>query len=629
MLTIREPIQLKNKDIVRNGDGFSKALLDNYNKADADLSAEELLHLVTTPPEVVYAEGDNHNFFTSNISALNITEQRTQILNNLVNRILLNAEGHMTYQDRVYVSQYLTKLGITNQQTFMKSVREVLKEHTESIHKLSDMSERLEVLRESAPQIVSELSKRARESENSSTVEKERLYLHERIYDRLKTSRIYDTLWKFKENNSSREYISPGQLRLTEQHKISRYIELNRLQTRVLGTSVPMEFYHQDIYEQQISESLETLTEEEIKQTLTQATLLSLVEQVYETRDNYIDNHKHITIDAGDLYSIASNTIDRYVDNLYSPQVYHTTYNTEISNVASQVLEYLETQTEAAETAIPTEEQIYQDIRRIEQTNIESRNRYILAMQQLEQKLSEKKPEKPSLDRQRRESLEALENPVELMHRIETENTERIERETILRKEAIEQMSPTTRRYIELIDKYIVNPTPEDRAFMEHTDPFAQLTRDIAQVQMENAVVSQEQIDMSEETKTVLTEAIRHIKGEEEHLQTNISTDSFAKKINLVHKQTETVNEEEIVERIEEIRNMNRESSVKQNETVEETTLVNRNISSTQIVGENIDQRKIIDIVRTQMAGQMGEISDQVFRRLENRLANEKRRRGY
>jgi len=629
MLTIREPIKLKNRDIVTGSDGFSLSLLENYEKKDAALSGEELMHLVTTPPDILYSEGDNNSFFTSNLHIENITEQRVEILNNLINRIMLTADGHMSYQDRIYISGYLSKLGISNQQTFMKNVKAVLTEHQSSIEMLTTMQEKIEYITSVYPEVVSRLEKNAEGAVRTQDTETEKMYLHERIYDRLDTARIYDTLWKYKEINSHSERISAGELRIAEQHKNSRYMELNRIQTRILGTALPLEFYHQDVYEQQLIESLQSLTEEEITQNLTQASLLSIIEKVYESRDTYINEHKRVTIDAQDLFNTVENTLDRYVENIYSPQLHHTEYNTEISQVAGQVLNYLEEQSLPEEEIQETiEEPIRRELERIERTNVESQNRYILAMQQLEQRMSSEKPSIPSAASRRAESLEALVNPTELLHRYESEHTERIERESRIRTEALEQMSPITRRYVELIDRYIINPSPEDRALMEHTDPFASLTRDILSVERITPGSIEEKVEISDENINLVKETIKKVKGETEYIESRISTAMVSEKTSMVHKIQETINEEEILERIDEIRNMARETTRVVNET-EETRVIRNNKRTTEQVTENIDQNKLKEMVRTQVTGQMGELSEQVFRRLENKLANEKRRRGY
>jgi len=695
MLKIREPIKLKNTNIVTGSDSFALSLLENYEKRDVSLNAQELMHLITTSPDIIYSEGDNTNYFTSNLRIENITEQRIEILNNLINRIMLTANGKLSYRDRVYISGYLTKLGITNQQMFMKNVNEVLTEHRSSIEMLSSMQEKVDYISNVYPEVIKRLEENAKSKADASNKDTKELFLHERIFDRLGTERIYDTLWKYKEINSHSERISSGELLIAEQHKNSRYMELNRIQTRILGTALPLEFYHQDVYEQQLIESLQSLTEEEITQSLTQASLLSILEKVYESRDTYINEQKRVVLDVENLYSTVENTFDRYVENIYSPQLHNVVYNSEISQVATQVLNFLEQQyaldnknpenaeetkridaeriektnvenmfnryvenisspqfrgavynTEISQVATQaldfikeqsapeekepkiTEETIRRDVERIERTNIESKNRYILAMQQLEKRLNSEKTAMPSSAVRRQESLEALNDPTELLHRYETEHTERIERESRIRTEALEKMSPITRRYVELIDRYIINPSPEDRAIMEKTDPFASLTRDILSVERILPGNGDTVSEISDENINFVKETIKRVKGETEHVESKLSTNEMSRKTSMVHKIQETINEAEILERIEEIRNMTKETSSVVNEA-EETRVVKNNLRTTEQVTENIDQNKLKEMVRTQVTGQMGELSEQVFRRLENKLANEKRRRGY
>ena len=107
MLKLREPIKTKNRtDFVSDNSLFESRLLGNYNLMGNDLSSEELLHLVSTPPQIYIAEGGaTTTVGQSFVSTHN--EQNLDIINNVLNRIMVSAKGELTYQDRAYITDVL------------------------------------------------------------------------------------------------------------------------------------------------------------------------------------------------------------------------------------------------------------------------------------------------------------------------------------------------------------------------------------------------------------------------------------------------------------------------------------------------------------------------------------------
>ena len=58
MLKIKAPIELKcNTDVTSVGDAFGEKLRGNYGVMGAGLYPEELMHLVSRPPEIYLGEG--------------------------------------------------------------------------------------------------------------------------------------------------------------------------------------------------------------------------------------------------------------------------------------------------------------------------------------------------------------------------------------------------------------------------------------------------------------------------------------------------------------------------------------------------------------------------------------------
>ena len=98
--------------------------------------------------------------------------------------------------------------------------------------------------------------------------------------------------------------------------------------------------------------------------------------------------------------------------------------------------------------------------------------------------------------------------------------------------------------------------------------------------------------------------------------------------VSFVHKETMAIDEEELIERLKEERVLNSQSNETVNETNETVRVVNRHEVTKEVVNETADSQKIAGMVSSSVSQQLDSLSEQVFRRLEKRLANEKRRRG-
>ena len=122
MLTIREPISLKT---VRPMQGIRPDMAErmqaNYGLMNLSIRKEELLHITSQPAEIYFADSENFQILT-NINNQNNQEIRLDVINNLMNRILVSQTENFTYQDTVYISTILRKLGIRDEKIFMKQV---------------------------------------------------------------------------------------------------------------------------------------------------------------------------------------------------------------------------------------------------------------------------------------------------------------------------------------------------------------------------------------------------------------------------------------------------------------------------------------------------------------------------
>ena len=148
MLTIREPIRLKTgRPLQGIRQDMAMRIEANYGLMNLAIRKEELLHITSQPAEIYLADSENFQILT-NINNQNQQEVRLEVINNLMNRILVAQTENFTYQDTVYISNVLRKLGIRDEKTFMKQVFELQNEHKETKQLLQSYEKNQEVLKQ-------------------------------------------------------------------------------------------------------------------------------------------------------------------------------------------------------------------------------------------------------------------------------------------------------------------------------------------------------------------------------------------------------------------------------------------------------------------------------------------------
>ncbi len=310
MLTMKAPIELKCANMtVPSGEAFYHKIVDNYGMMTSGITKEDLLHVVTAPPEVYLAEGGMTNLVnTQNIQSHQ--ENKIEIINNLLNRIALTPEVNLTYQDRVYITTMLNKLGIQNVNQFMKQVNRLKQETLETEQLVSLYWNHMEELTEL---VESYQNMETREGDKTETiVNQESSNLHQSILNRLQTGAIYQILNNFYTNHTNaNQYVTGQELQLTEQKRTAVNILLNKMKNVVTEGEVPFVYRHENFYETQNFEET-MLTTEDVTSQITSAVLLSLVDNLYLNRFERQVHHQTEWIHAENaLYQTAENTLTR------------------------------------------------------------------------------------------------------------------------------------------------------------------------------------------------------------------------------------------------------------------------------------------------------------------------------
>lgn len=128
-------------------ESFSERIQGNYGLLGAHFAPKDLLFLMTEPPEA--AESPAGMTVLVDQSGRQDTWNVTMdVVNNVVNRILLDGSERFTYQDQVYITTVLNRLGVTDTERFMTQVRQLRTESESTANLLALYREELTHLQE-------------------------------------------------------------------------------------------------------------------------------------------------------------------------------------------------------------------------------------------------------------------------------------------------------------------------------------------------------------------------------------------------------------------------------------------------------------------------------------------------
>lgn len=274
MLTIKTPIELHTNTFrLRDDGGFAQRILGDYALMGSDVSSQSLTHLLHTPPEILVTEGGDASISsTTNIYAFR-REQQT-VLNNVMNRVLLSNRFGLTYQDRVYITDVLHKLGIRDDRRFMEEVRQLLSE-TDNSRELTDLYvENIGQLR-TLLALTNQVTERQETTEVSEqeTNEENRLYLA--IMNRLQTGAIYQIMNNMNRSTSA-SIMNTTEVQTSEQTYIARQLLLSRFREMAAGEQQPLIYRAENVYEEETRIDAEA-TDKEIRERINSAVLLEVL----------------------------------------------------------------------------------------------------------------------------------------------------------------------------------------------------------------------------------------------------------------------------------------------------------------------------------------------------------------
>ncbi len=288
-----------------------------YNVMNLDISAEDFLHLISNPPEIYLAESENMTVSIQN----NIYNQKLkmEMMNQLVNHLLLLQNNAFTYQDTIYVTTILEKLGIKQVNELLWDIKKTLSE-TKNIQRLTELywyngrliKQQVENTKAEEPSNKTTI----REKPNQE-IEQKRYYLHNDIYHRLETAIIYNDVYEqVKQYGAVSETINHMELCIAEQMRVSGALLLSELRKEYASQKHKTIEFHINQYEAGTTEQKE-FTRENILSNLVSAVLISLTDNIYQIRNEQMKEFSMQYEIVQALYRSMDNTIKRY-------EIYHT-----------------------------------------------------------------------------------------------------------------------------------------------------------------------------------------------------------------------------------------------------------------------------------------------------------------
>lgn len=687
MLTIHTPIELTvNPSILQLNDNFTQRLTGNYKMIGNGLEPEDMLHFMSEPPEVYLAEGG----MTALIDNKTIYENQNlkmDVINNVLNRILVSDTYDMTYQDQVFIESVLKKIGVTDVKEFIHQIQNIRQE-MKNVNRLTDLywsesetlSQLLEYRQEQAKRTIKPGEEGAEDGETAQ------LWLHQSIMNRLQTGAVYQELRNYLSATvNHHNTIGGSEMQISEQTVTAQNILLNKLKNYTTMEEQPLVYHYINTYEM----GDETQVNERHTQTVSQmvqAVLLNALHQMYAIRTQELLTQDNVWYElAGTLYQAAENTYQRfeaYHGRSYISKRDADTYSRTVQQYQRneiQAIEQFFTENRAdivnrIGDRLPDAEMVYQEpdaqeaeqedsgyqsqpqqnIENVQKTEIHGQQiqsltrQEQLLKQQLEQinqnnirnsqflqQLSETPIEgreggRINRESAKRDALKALTQPQEVLLSYLESQTREEQREVVTHEHLTKIFGKDTVKIFETLEKYQKTPELMTASGQVVPDAAGMLIRDInlqnQEKQMELVHNTQELLEETvHETQTtqVLNEYLpQQVKQIRRETQANVS------RVELLHRQEETTLEEEM---LEEIRGLHRNTRV-QNEQITEQVI--ESSTTQEIINNRVTEfqarqnEELARIISDKVQRQLGDLSEQVYGKLEKRMDTERRRRG-
>lgn len=434
MLTISAPIEIKAKtSYVLSSEAFYHRILGGYALMETNISQEDLLHITSTAPEVYVEEGTGiSNIITNNFRNEN-NISKINILNNVLNRILLSTDIDLTYQDRVFITDALYKLGIKDDRRFMKAFNRMALETRNTNTLINLYLDRADSLNE----LVQEIETRQKEITKSEIKEKESQkdnYLYNRVMDRLNTGAVYQIVSNFNRTFSDSE-VDYGEYALSNQSYLAQNLLLSVLRARAGEDANDLIFFNSNIYEDSL-ENMETEVSD-VKNEITSAVFMELVKNLYHTSfERFYENREAYYRFENTFYKASDKTINKLVTDakLTYLERTETVVIPESTEKSSEPEKELITHTQEEKITDEEIQRITEAVNRMELQNEERRQLYEKELEKIikENPVSEGEG---GLEQTRRDAILSLSDPEKLKEKLSERRKRQVKKQSSIMNE--------------------------------------------------------------------------------------------------------------------------------------------------------------------------------------------------
>ncbi len=625
MLKLRAPIEIKARtEYPVASEAFYQRMIAGYSLMEAPVSGEDLMHLAATPPEIYVMEGEGITSLVQSNVRNEANLKKVEILNNVLNRIVVSANTSLTYQDRVFITDALYRLGVRDDRRFMNAFYRMAEE-TRNVNTLinlylsrgGDLAKRIESL---------ETRTERERTEDTESVEREREnFLYERILRRLRTGAIYQIISNFNRSQEPSS-VEQNEYAISNQTYTAQHILLSYLRQRTGVGADRLIFRNDNVFE----ENIENISPEttNVRNELTAAVLMDMLQNIYHAGYERFEQKNNAYYRFEDTFFKSS---EQTFTRISRGGEFSTYYNnrTEQELTEQNLLEKSEIELlSGSESGELTDEDIARITETVNAMNVQNERRrreYVRAVESVREHLRSSRGG-DGMARTRKDAELALTSPEALREKLlEQERIQTIrEREIITRMSGM--MPGSSMEVFELVNRYFENPGEfADRRDRIRPAEIGELIYDIRNAQREEPLPSQqtptENSAVREAPRSVTPGTIR-----------SVSRQDNEERVSLIHRSNETLSEEELNEQLAEMsRNLSREIK---RDVVSEVTSETHTVSTREVHNETQhtdtpSTREIEQMIESGVRSRMNAISNEVIGKLERRMNNEKKRRGF
>ena len=660
MLTIKSPIRISaNSSIIKSNSSFAERVEANYQVMVSSLSPEVMLHFIAGQSDVLI-EGDSMTSLVSVNQKINRQQINVELVNNVLNRILAIDNSVLNYQDRTFIDTVLRRIGITDVNQFIRQIQ-VMKQNTNQVNELIQQYKQGEDVFHEWKNYQNVINKK--KENHDTTIHKDEknydIWLHQKILNRLETGDIYREMKAFYTPlYDSHKRIDRREWYISEQLIQSQNIELNHYRNEYLNQEEPVYYRTLNQYELGTTNQYDTQIKS-IESEMLEAVLLNTINQAYALRKDMIQNaveNEYNFVEG--MQSVVENTISRFEEyHQHNRMTYQEAnhYNKMMQENSQTELHLLQQLMEQHRQEVTySSENIAQELYHHEDKHIYGQQIDYLTQEQefLKQQLTtnnqlivekQKQPEqliqnmkqqsKLQINRDRaiKEAKKALQNPEQMV--LEYMNTQNaVEQVEIERRHQLEKViDKETLKIFEQIEQYHRDPGSVAEYIVANDAAMASFVRDTSVSR------AAEERAMEEHTMMQTDKKIQNTRHQEIRKQIDrvikreipvIQEISSPQNIELYHKVAESNLSEEV---LEEIKNVNRTFSKnveKYTEQIEESTDVHRIVTNHVNHIQLQQNEELSTMIANNVKEQVGNLTEQVYRKLEKRMDSEKRRRG-